>query len=139
MQTLWDDTKYSMLFDRGRGHDERTWIVHPPRNGGDEFKIDPTKQIIIMHNCRLINQRERAQRVFASGGNMELGCAWVECTHVEVRNRSIYADPHQTVDTEIKYNPLLHPYWIFQGEPSDFRHFEEIITHDYKLYATILG
>jgi hypothetical protein len=89
-------------------------------NGTTLVYIDPNDVTLIMENCRLVNQKTAAEKIY-KGANKTV-CAWIECENLSIR------EPINIGGEHVSYNPRKAPHWVFQGENADGQTFAMIVT-----------
>jgi hypothetical protein len=90
--------------------------------------IDPVINQLFMSNCKLVNRRSAADKIF--NGAHKTVCAWIECDSVIVQQRTEKAEEQKL----LTYNPKIMPYWIFEGRNADNIEVPIIYSIGRKLY-----
>ena len=73
-------SKYKIRFNLGRGENYLKWKITSPN--GDVNNYEPTEVCLHMENCKLVNQKGSAQKIF-DGANKTV-CAWIESETVTI-------------------------------------------------------
>ena len=118
-------------FNLGRGVRYMKWQV---RNGKRVEHYDPEKYTLILHNCKLHNQRATAEKIF--NGKNKTVCAWVECENITIlENNGIGLEQIPVkAKHQIRYNPRELPYWNIDGECVDGNTYNQIFSYKRQLF-----
>jgi len=114
--------KTKVRFHLGAGQHFKHWkIIYP--NGDYQF-VNPEKQNMISHGCKLKVQKKTAERIYAGGEKVV--CAWIECDWVQMLNWTSAGEP-------LSFNPRVSPHWRYGFEIADNFTFSRIQTVGDKL------
>ena len=129
-------SKYKIRFNLGRGENYLKWKITSPN--GDVNYYEPTEVCLHMENCKLVNQKGSAQKIF-DGANKTV-CAWIESETV-----TIFEPLKDTLNlipknaTKVSFNPRVQPNWVCDGEIVDKGRFDVLYTHESGVYYNTLG
>lgn len=114
------DRMYRVRFNLGAGDNYMKWKVYET-NKKKSLYFDPSKVQIIMLNCRLVNYRAGAEKIF--NGSSKFVVAWIEC-------ESLYLTNDETVNhrNRVSYNPKIKPNWVVDGKNADGNTYKELRT-----------
>ena len=119
-------THYEIRFHLGKGPNYGHWQVKAMcgRKKLDVFYYDPTHYQLEMIGCKLVNQPNKAKKVFEAGVHDVSG--WVKCDEVMINNL-IGVDNLE----RLFYNPLRDPHWRRESDCNEFE-------WDNSEYATLI-
>lgn len=109
-------------FHLGAGKNYKHWRI---QRGSMVFFINPDGIKIRLKNCKLINQKKSAQKIFNSGDKTV--CAWIMCESITNINKIEF-------DTPLKYNPRIQPNWLNGETILDNNIIDEICIEGNKLF-----
>ena len=117
-------------FHLGSGKNYMHWQLKI-KKGGETVEVcyfDPSEYQLEMRGCRLVNQPNKAKKVFEAGTHDVSG--WVRCEELMLR-KSFY--PILPVDNleKLYYNPIRDPHWRRESDCNEF-------IWDGSEYATLL-
>lgn len=112
--------RHLVRFNLGKGKNFMKWKISYPT--GVSKYYDSDKVSIIMYNCKLVNQKSAANKIF-NGANKTV-CAWVQCDRIKVTYNVIY----KSSSKQVCYNPRIIPNWIMGDEIVDNIEFKELFT-----------
>ena len=93
--------------------------------------LDPKDVQLTMFNCKLVNHRTTARKIF-NGANKTV-CAWIQCENVFIANS---AASRILLDSKLlTYNPRITPNWVFEQRNADNEYFKEIRSLNRNLYT----
>lgn len=114
-------------FNLGRGKNYKKWKI----DYGDNivyYSIDEV--FLIMNNCLLKNNQKIANKIF-NGANKNT-CAFIVCDNIEI---ILKTDSFlEKNDLELKYNPRIKPYWVFNDINYDNKIIPQLYTVNNKVY-----
>tara|TARA_R110000851_G_scaffold4416_1_gene17951 strand:+ start:2484 stop:3020 length:537 start_codon:yes stop_codon:yes gene_type:complete len=117
--------KYKIRFNLGRGENYLKWKVTSP-NGAVNY-YEPNKVCLHMENCKLVNQKGSAQKIF-DGANKTV-CAWIESETV-----TIFTPSNIGQGIKVTFNPRVQPNWVCDGEIVDKGRFDVLYTYESGVY-----
>jgi hypothetical protein len=122
--------KFQVRFNLGAGENFMKWKVTSPN--GEVRYFEPTDVNIYMVDCKLVNQKSTAQKIY--GGANKTVCAWVECSHVVISPKI----PNDFIDggAKVSYNPRVTPNWVMNGENVDKKSVGNLVSMDRTLLTT---
>jgi hypothetical protein len=117
-------------FHLSRGEHYMHWQLKI-KKGSETVEVcyfDPSEYQLEMRGCRLVNQPNKAKKVFEAGVHDVSG--WVRCEELMLR-KSFY--PILPVDNleKLYYNPIRDPHWRRESDSNEF-------IWDNTEYATLL-
>jgi hypothetical protein len=124
-------SKYKIRFNLGRGENYLKWKVTSPN--GDVNYYEPNNVCLHMENCKLVNQKGTAQKIF-DGANKTV-CAWIESETV-----TIFEPLKDTLNlipkngTKVSFNPRVQPNWVCDGEIVDKGRFDVLYSFENGVY-----
>lgn len=119
--------EFKVRFNLSRGIHFKHWKLE--YDGHVEY-YDPAHTQLIMHNCKLHNNRSAAQKIF-SGENKTV-CAWVRCSGLTIlHDEELYA----ATGKQLNYNPRNKPYWSWEETNVDGKEFKTIYSHGNRLFT----
>ena len=124
-------SKYKIRFNLGRGENYLKWKVTSPN--GDVNYYEPNDVCLHMENCKLVNQKGTAQKIF-DGANKTV-CAWIESETV-----TIFEPLKDTLNlipkngTKVSFNPRVQPNWVCDGEIVDKGRFDVLYSFENGVY-----
>lgn len=118
--------KFRVRFHLQRGKYYMHWQI---RQKDFVQYFQPEKYCIEMTNCKLINKKNIANKVYSSGKKDV--CGWVECQNYNVHHTKDIKE--YLVNCEkLRYNPIVEPSWRRLGDDGEFDWdnycFENLIT-----------
>lgn len=116
---------YKVRFNLGRGKNYLKWKVTSP--SGDVNYYEPNNVCLHMENCKLVNQKGSAQKIF-DGANKTV-CAWIECEALTIFEPLLIAK-----GTKISYNPRVQPNWVCDGEIVDKGRYDVLYSFENGVY-----
>lgn len=116
---------YKVRFNLGRGANYLKWKVTSP-NGKVNY-YEPNDVCLHMENCKLVNQKGTAQKIF-DGANKTV-CAWIECEALTIFEPLVIAK-----GTKISYNPRIQPNWVCDGEIVDKGRYDVLYSFENGVY-----
>ena len=118
-------------FHLAKGKNYQKWQV---RKGRAVCYYDPTKVNLLMRDCRLVNRRGTAEKIFA--GEDKTVCAWVECEQVLV---GVCAADQYDAGQQLIYNPRWQPFWTSSedGVNLDGERFPVILSQGRSLFEVL--
>lgn len=102
--------KWKVRFNLGAGKNYMKWKVTDPY--GTAKYYDPSTVNITMADCRLMNQRGTAEKIF--NGQHKTVCAWIEAGAL-----SVYPSEERLVKDKVTYNPRVAPHWVYKNRDAD--------------------
>lgn len=122
---------YKVRFNLGRGENYLKWKVTSPN--GDVNYYEPNNVCLYMENCKLVNQKGTAQKIF-DGANKTV-CAWIECETLTI------FEPLNAIasGTKISYNPRVQPNWVCDGEIVDKGRYDVLYSFENGVYQTLIS
>ena len=122
---------YKVRFNLGRGKNYLKWKVISP--SGDVNYYTPNNVCLHMENCKLVNQKGTAQKIF-DGANKTV-CAWIECETLTI------FEPLNAIanGTKISYNPRVQPNWACDGEIVDKGRYDVLYSFENGVYQTLIS
>jgi hypothetical protein len=122
---------YKVRFNLGRGANYLKWKVTSP-NGKVNY-YEPNNVCLHMENCKLVNQKGSAQKIF-DGANKTV-CAWIECEVLTIFH------PLNNIAQGIKisYNPRVQPNWVCDGEIVDKGRYDVLYSFENGVYQTLIS
>ena len=118
-------SKYKIRFNLGRGENYLKWKITSPN--GDVNYYEPTEVCLHMENCKLVNQKGSAQKIF-DGANKTV-CAWIESETV-----TIFHPLNIAQGIKVSFNPRVQPNWVCDGEIVDKGRFDVLYTFESGVY-----
>ena len=107
------------------------WRVSHPSSVIEDKYYDPSRVTLVFHECRLMSNPEKAQKVFETGTRES--CAWIECDNV---SGHLKPKDYKPEGDELLYNPTVQPYWMDKdGTNINNKVFTRITSHGFKVYA----
>tara|TARA_R110000772_G_scaffold30837_1_gene76612 strand:+ start:279 stop:665 length:387 start_codon:yes stop_codon:yes gene_type:complete len=123
---------YKIRFNLGRGDNYRKWKVIDKTDNSFQI-LDPEKGSIIMNECRLINKKGGAKKIF--NGKNKFVVAWVLCKSFDFIEDSIFGlDYDPCVDAEVSFNPRVKPNWECFGQDFDGTFHDTLYTVGNKVH-----
>ena len=121
--------KFQIRFNLGTGENYLKWKVTSPK--GNVQYLEPSEVTIYMENCKLVNQKGSATKIF-EGANKTV-CAWVEAEVVTIYHKI----PKDFVEggVQVRYNPRVTPNWVMNGENVDKQNVGNLISIDRDLFT----
>lgn len=116
---------YKVRFHLARGKNYLKWQI---RKGEEVWYYSPNEVSLIMHNCKLINKKSMATKIF-NGANKNT-CAWVRCEKLE-----IVAPVEDLRGSRVQYNPKKAPNWVLDSIDVDNTLLKCIISKGNQLYV----
>ena len=116
------NNRVRVRFHLGAGEHFKHWKITYP-NGDYQF-INPEKQNMIFHDCKLRVQKKTAERIYAGGEKVV--CAWIECDWVQMLDLTSTGQP-------LSFNPRVTPHWVYGSQIADNFVFSRIQTQGNKL------
>ena len=115
-------------FNLRRGKNYKKWKIDYGNNNVICHSIDEV--FLIMKNCVLSNNTKIANKIF-NGANKNV-CSFIVCDDIEIilKTDTIL----EKNDLELKYNPKVNPYWIFNDVNYDNKTISELYTVSNKIY-----
>ena len=121
--------KYQIRFNLGTGENYMKWKITSPK--GNVQYLEPTEVTIFMENCKLVNQKASATKIY-EGAN-KVVCAWVEADNVTTYHKM----PNDFVEggKAVTYNPRVTPNWVMEGADVDKQNVGDLITIDRNIFT----
>ena len=125
---------YEVRFHLGSGKNYMHWQVKAMcgRKKLQEFYYDPAYYQLEMIGCKLINQPNKAKKVFEAGVHDVSG--WVKCDEVMINNL-IEVDNLE----KLYYNPIRDPHWRRESDSNEFEwdnsEYATLITNNKQVYV----
>lgn len=125
-------------FHLSRGEHYMHWQLKI-KKGSETVEVcyfDPSEYQLEMRGCRLVNQPNKAKKVFEAGVHDVSG--WVRCEELMLR-KSFY--PILPIDNleKLYYNPIRNPYWRRESDCGEFiwdnYEFDTLITDGKQVYV----
>lgn len=117
---------YKIAFHLARGANFQKFQIRDANN--EATYIEPNDFDIILHNCKLKNQKGASLRIFKGGDKAR--CAWIEFERYEVVAKGNY-----TSEVDVRFNPRVSPTWTVAGvDGQDDRTFAQLRTNGRKVY-----
>ena len=115
-------------FNLASGKNYKKWKIDYGNNNVTYHSIDEV--FLIMKNCFLKNNTKIANKIFNSANKNV--CAFIICENIEIilKTESIL----EKNDLEVKYNPRVNPYWVFNDVNYDNKTISELYTVSNKIY-----
>lgn len=118
--------RYEVRFNLGLGQNYMKWKVTDRLKGKVHYLL-PDEQQIRLNDCRLVNRKSQAQKIF-EGAHKQV-CAFVECRSFDILNRPVPLCRH------VLYNPRIAPYWRdVGGRDIDGMVFKTLMTNGRVVY-----
>ena len=127
---------YRVRFNLARGEHFMHWQVMDMKRGEIDY-YDPEQVCIAMYKCVLKNQKGTAQKIHA-GANKSV-CAWVECSFVLTRHKSLEMCTCDCLSFPLQYNPRVAPHWVGLGSNIDGFYFDRLVTESNKIFLPDFG
>lgn len=119
--------EFKVRFNLSRGAHFKHWKLE--YDGHVEY-YDPEHTQLIMHNCKLHNNRSAAQKIY--NGDSKTVCAWVRCSGLcIVHDDGVYPAPTK----QLNYNPRKKPFWSCNNKNVDGKEFKTIYSNGYRLFT----
>jgi hypothetical protein len=117
-------------FHLSRGEHYMHWQVKvmQGRKKVDVYYYDPNEYQLEMRGCKLVNQPNKAKKVFEAGVHDVSG--WVKCEEVMLRKTFFPKLPVDNLE-KLFYNPIRDPHWRRESDSNEF-------VWDDSEYATLL-
>lgn len=121
---------YHVRFHLARGKNYLKWQIKNTKTEDVRY-YDPELYQLIMTNCKLINYKPIANRIY-EGANKDV-CAWISCSSVIPLTN---IDKEREEENQICYNPRVAPYWTNHdySENIDGMQFIYLVTKGRKLF-----
>lgn len=95
---------------------------------GEVVYVNPNTHQIILHNCKLRNQKATSRKIF-EGADKER-CAWIDFESYEVVENTDYTG------VQVRFNPRVNPTWMVgEVDQQDGRTFEVLRTNMHNVFA----
>jgi hypothetical protein len=95
---------YKIRFHLAKGKNYQKWQIKS--SGGTKFYLPPSKCILKLNECKLINNKRVANKIF-DGSNKSV-CAWIEFKDYETLDVYEFADNLK----QLRFNPRVLPHWF---------------------------
>jgi hypothetical protein len=95
-------------------------------DGRDNEYIDPETHSLFMTNCKLVNHRKTAEKIF--NGGRKTVCAWITCEKIRIESNEMRKIPSYPANLLVLYNPRVAPYWMNNGLEVDGLKFDNLRT-----------
>jgi hypothetical protein len=119
---------FDIRFNKGRGKNYRHWRVKDLTNKSVEY-YDPETFILVMQKCLLLNNLNKAEKVFKT--QVRDVCGYIRCCSYKLHKK--YSFDTSSLE-ELLYDPKIAPFWR-KGESScDNYKFESLITQGRRIF-----
>lgn len=120
--------KIKVRFNLGKGENYMKWKIEY-YFGSKVVKYLSPEERFIMINCKLKNNRSKAEKIF--NGETKSVCAWVLCENIEFLKEKEINEKLE----KINYNPKKNPFWYNEtGKDIDNLEINEIYSINKNLY-----
>lgn len=118
---------FKIRFNLSRGNHYKHWKLE--YCGHIEY-YDPRNTTLIMHDCKLHNNRKTADKIHA--GEHKTVCAWIRCAGLVI----FHDEPaYYSSGVQISYNPRKQPYWSSNDSNIDNKELNVIYSNGNKLFT----
>ena len=94
---------FDVRFHLGNGQYYKHWQI----KSDTVFYINPENNGLILLNCKLINHKKKAEKVFST--QKRNVCGYIQCQNYEIINKSDFINFANL--EEIMYDPKISPFW----------------------------
>lgn len=120
---------YRVRFHLAKGEHYMKWQVRSGDNSIITY-FDPEKYFFVMRNCKLINKKVIAEKIYC-GANKSV-CAWIECEKLEAIEEQFFnlkVPPDEYYP--VIFNPKVKPFWKSgSGKNIDNSQHDVLITYE---------
>lgn len=125
---------FDVRFHLGRGQHYKHWQV---KSSDGVSYYDPKIYSLIMKDCLLKNNRNKAEKVFES--KRRDVCGFVRCLNytVVVKEYTDYMFLEPEVKFEIMFDPKVAPYWRKHNSPNAYDNmtYSTLVTNDKRVFV----
>lgn len=125
------ERKFKVRFNLGRGQGYMKWKVIDDE--GNYQLFNPEEGSIYMKNCKLVNKKSGAKKIFKGANKFVV--AWIECEDFKFIKEDKIINLLDSV--QVKYNPRLNPYWTICGQDYDNGEFSILHTVGREVFFNI--
>lgn len=108
---------FDIRFHLGAGQHYKHWQV---KDGKDVIYYDPAQYSLIMNDCLLKNNRNKAEKIFES--KRRDVCGFVRCLEYKAVEKyqidAMFLEPE--IKYEIMFDPKIAPYWRKHNDPNAY-------------------
>lgn len=123
--------RIKVRFNLSAGKNYKKWKIQFPDQKPEYYSPDEVQ--LVLGKCTVKNYKKIAQKIF-EGADKEV-CAWILCEEVKI-------NPPGTIKvdafTQLKYNPRVTPYWMWEDEVADDWSFNRIVSDGNKLFPIVI-
>lgn len=132
---------FDVRFHLGGGKHYKHWqiktVVRDVFGSLRPIYFDPAECSLILHDCLLKNNRNKAEKIFES--KRRDVCGFVRCSDYEVVDKHITDAMfvENTIRYELMFDPKIAPYWRKQNDPDAYDNmtYHCLVTNGKKIFV----
>jgi len=127
---------FKVRFHLARGKFYKFWQVKDLKNDTGPFYFNPNSGHLIMEDCTLYVNENKAKRIHEAG--IKDVCGWIKCRHVFFSHSSLFTESDFDNFPRLSFNPIVDVNWRISISPQTVMNntsFEELVTKGNKVYV----
>ena len=131
---------YSVRFHLARGPHYKFWQIRNLKDKNEApLYVDPDKNRIVLKDCTLKVNENKAKRVHAAG--IKDVCGWIQCSHFFLNDTNLFYSSMFDSFPCLKFNPIVDVNWRIDTNQNfimNNKTFPELLTNGNKVYVAEL-
>jgi hypothetical protein len=131
---------YSVRFHLARGPHYRYWQIKNLKDKNEApLYVNPEKNRIVLKDCTLEVNENKAKRVHAAGRKDV--CGWIKCRYFFLNDTNLFYSSMLDSFPRLKFNPIIDVNWRIDTNPDFVMNnatFPELLTSGNKVYVAEL-
>ena len=131
---------YSVRFHLARGPHYKFWQIKNLKDKNEApLYVDPDKNRIVLKDCTLKVNENKAKRVHAAG--IKDVCGWIQCSHFFLNDTNLFYSSMFDSFPCLKFNPIVDVNWRIDTNQNfimNNKTFPELLTNGNKVYVAEL-
>jgi len=131
---------YSVRFHLARGPHYKFWQIKNLKDKNEApLYVDPDKNRIVLKDCTLKVNENKAKRVHAAG--IKDVCGWIQCSHFFLNDTNLFYSSMFDSFPCLKFNPIVDVNWRIDTNQNfimNNKTFPELLTSGNKVYVAEL-